>query len=194
MNEIWEMTVQFHGHTCPGVAVGYRAALYASRLLGMAGERIDGSHLVISHNGVCGLDGIQVVTGCTFGNDGLHLDDMGKQAFSFLSKKSGKGIRLTLAVPLWLSDEPLQLHRKVREGIADEEEKQAFFGMRQARGLEMLDYSDEEMFSVREVSHELRNRARLHPSVKCASCDEDTMIPWLVDKDGRKLCLECAAG
>ena len=32
--ELWKGCVEFHGHECGGLAVGFRAALYAKELLG----------------------------------------------------------------------------------------------------------------------------------------------------------------
>ncbi len=31
--ELWDKCVAFHGHECPGLSIGYRAALYAAKLL-----------------------------------------------------------------------------------------------------------------------------------------------------------------
>ena len=36
--ELWERCVAFHGHACPGLAIGYRAALYAAELLELAND------------------------------------------------------------------------------------------------------------------------------------------------------------
>ena len=33
---LWERCVEFHGHACGGLAVGYQASLYAMELLGIA--------------------------------------------------------------------------------------------------------------------------------------------------------------
>jgi formylmethanofuran dehydrogenase subunit E len=189
---LWNKTIEFHGHICPGIAVGYRAALYAARLLGMEGKRLDSSHFVIAYNNVCGLDGIQVITGCSIGNAGLFIDNRGKQAFSFISKKDGKGIRLALAVPLWLSDEPVALHHKVRQGVATEEEKRDFIAQRERRGFEMLDYADEEMFFVSEAAAEPDTAARLHPAERCETCGENVMVPWMTEKEGKRVCPDCA--
>ena len=30
---LWEKCAAFHGHVCPGLTIGYRAALYAAELL-----------------------------------------------------------------------------------------------------------------------------------------------------------------
>ena len=31
--KLWEKAIAFHGHVCPGIAIGYQAALYAIELL-----------------------------------------------------------------------------------------------------------------------------------------------------------------
>ena len=33
--KLWEKAAAFHGHVCPGLTIGYRAALYAIDLLGL---------------------------------------------------------------------------------------------------------------------------------------------------------------
>lgn len=33
--KLWERAAAFHGHVCPGLTIGYRAALYAIDLLGL---------------------------------------------------------------------------------------------------------------------------------------------------------------
>ena len=32
--ELWEKCVEFHGHECPGLAIGFRAAVEASKYIG----------------------------------------------------------------------------------------------------------------------------------------------------------------
>lgn len=191
-SELWEKTVEFHGHVCPGVAVGFRAALNAARLLHCGTEKLEASHFVIAHNDLCGLDGIQVVTGCSIGNAGLVIDNRGKQCFSFISKQTGTGIRLALAVPLWLSDEPIFLHQKIRQRCATAPEKEEFLRQRGRRGLEMLGYRDEELFLVGQVAATPDHRPRLFPVVKCSSCGEAVMTPWIVEREGSSLCRDCS--
>jgi hypothetical protein len=50
--------IQFHGHFCPGLTIGYRAAKIALRELG--GKRAKDEEMVcIIHTDGCGVDGIQ---------------------------------------------------------------------------------------------------------------------------------------
>ena len=68
--EIWEKAVAFHGHTCGGLALGVRAAMEAQRRFGV--ERAEDEEIVgVTENDACGVDGIQVVLGCTLGKGNL---------------------------------------------------------------------------------------------------------------------------
>ncbi|MGC8781549.1 MAG: FmdE family protein, partial [Anaerolineae bacterium] len=59
-----EEAIRFHGHFCPGLLIGYRAAQIALRELGV--ERVADEELVaICENDACGVDAVQVLTGCT---------------------------------------------------------------------------------------------------------------------------------
>ena len=79
---------QMHGHFCPGLAMGVMAAVYAMRHLDVK-ENL--TAIVETNN--CFSDGVQWVTGCSFGNKALIYKDLGKTAFT-LSDKDGKGVRI----------------------------------------------------------------------------------------------------
>ena len=58
----WERCVAFHGHSCGGLAIGYRAALYAASVLQLSFSE-DEQVVCISENDACGVDAIQVLLG-----------------------------------------------------------------------------------------------------------------------------------
>jgi len=63
-----KQTIAFHGHSCPGLAIGIRAAELARDRLGTP----DQSDLVaVAETDMCGLDAIQFLTGCTYGKGNL---------------------------------------------------------------------------------------------------------------------------
>ena len=66
----WETCVQFHGHACGGLTIGYKAACYAAELLELSFSG-DEQVVCIAENDACGVDAIQVVTGCTMGKGNL---------------------------------------------------------------------------------------------------------------------------
>jgi len=75
--------VDFHGHLCPGLAMGCRASLAGLRELG-ANRAQDEELVATVYNDSCAADGVQVLTGCTFGKGNLRFRDLGKMAFVFM--------------------------------------------------------------------------------------------------------------
>ena len=69
--------VKFHGHACPGLAIGYRVANLALKELG--GRARDEELVAIVENNSCAVDAIQLICGCTFGKGNLIFKDFGKQ-------------------------------------------------------------------------------------------------------------------
>ena len=94
-NELWQKCAAFHGHVCPGLTIGFRAALYAIDLLELTFSE-DEKTVCVSENDACGCDAIQVVLGCSVGKGNLLFHMTGKQAFSFYNRKTGKSVRLVL--------------------------------------------------------------------------------------------------
>lgn len=64
--KLWEKAAAFHGHVCPGLTIGYRAALYAIDLLELTFSE-DEQVVCITENDACGVDAIQAVLGCSIG-------------------------------------------------------------------------------------------------------------------------------
>ena len=89
IHEAYQKAGLLHGHYCPGLAIGVRAAAEGRRLL-------ESSTLcVVSERSACWLDGMCLV-GATIGNGKLKVRDTGKAAFSFYNDESGRSVRLLL--------------------------------------------------------------------------------------------------
>lgn len=71
-DELWYECVKFHGHECPGLAIGFRAALIAKEKMEVSFSQ-DEEIVCITENDACGVDAIQVITGCTLGKGNLIL-------------------------------------------------------------------------------------------------------------------------
>ena len=92
---LWDKCVDFHGHCCGGLRIGYAAAEYAMKLLNISFS--DNEQVVcISENDACGVDAIQVMLGCSIGKGNLLFHMTGKQAFSFYNRATGESVRLVL--------------------------------------------------------------------------------------------------
>lgn len=163
----WEKCVAFHGHSCGGLTIGYKAAQYAVRLLGLTFSE-DEQVVCIAENDACGVDAIQVMLGCSIGRGNLLFHMTGKQAFSFYSRTTGKSVRLVL---------------KQREKNMTKEESFRYY----------QDCEPEEMFDVKETKIVLPERARIFDSYVCDCCGETAGANWIRIQDGKKLCLDCCA-
>lgn len=189
--ESFERCADFHGHVCPGLAIGYRAAV-----AGMAWLREnragDEDLVAVVETDACGVDAVQVLSGCTFGKGNLVHKDHGKQAFTLLGRRSGKGVRIALKDGvLWLDDDHRALMRKIREGTATEEERKGFWDRHRSKSEEVLERPLEELFTILPVDMDPPPKAVIEPSVRCEGCGEPTMPSKMVEAAGRRLCRAC---
>jgi len=186
--------VAFHGHACPGLALGYRAAEYAMDAL-RAGRSDDEELVCIVENDACGVDAIQVVAGCSVGKGNLILQDFGKHAYTFIDRKYNRAIRLVQRPePVIQRIDPVAsaLREKVMGGTATTAEQKEFHE-RQAGVIEkILKMPIEELFIVKEVKPEIPVRAKIFASVQCANCGEMVAEHRARVRDGKFVCMPCA--
>jgi len=191
MKADWAKVAKFHGHMCPGLAIGYRAAKAALGRLG-AGRSKDEEMVAIVENDSCSVDAVQALTGCTFGKGNFIFRDYGKQVFTFLRRPTKVGVRVSLRAgatrPPTGNTRLDALSEKVSRGKASEAERRL---QRRMRTELILSMPEEELFEIRPVKMRLPEEARIHKSVECARCGEPTMETRTVKARGRLLCIPC---
>ncbi len=173
-NELIQKTISFHGHSCPGLSIGVRAAELA--LLEFGGS--EGAELVaVVETDMCGVDAIQFLTGCTYGKGNLIHKDIGKMAFSFYDRKSGKGFRALLRPEAdgGIGSELRPLMKKISEGIADEAEKGRAGELRGRLSDRYMSLGLEELFTRTEPKSPAPRSARILANLPCEACGEMTM-------------------
>lgn len=182
---------KFHGHMCPGLAVGIRAAEIALSEIGP--HSADEEIVAIVETDMCGVDAIQYMTGCTFGKGNLIHRDYGKHAFTFIRRSDGKAIRILTRPEAWgePGTEYQELFARVRSRQATPEERARFQVLHEARAQGILDAPIESLFTVETVDPRLPEKARLYASVQCEECGEMAMETRIRLLGGRKLCLPC---
>ena len=166
----WDKTAAFHGHKCPGLAIGFKAAEGAVDLLGLDDANlpaVDEEIVCVTENDACCVDAIQVILGCTYGKSNLIPHLRGKMAFSFLNRGTGKGVRLVL-------------------------KPDCGAGMDRAGFMEYLVNTPyDQLFDVKEPTFKLPEEARIFPSHVCAVCGESTAEYALRVQDDRYVCVDC---
>ncbi|MFW6054934.1 MAG: FmdE family protein [Thermodesulfobacteriota bacterium] len=181
----------FHGHICPGLSIGYKAARLGMTKLEEV-KAADEEMVAVVETDACSADAVQVLTGCTFGKGNFHFRDHGKMALTLFSRNSGRGIRISVKPGAFEPDpEHRALLQKVMQGQATEWEKRRFQELHLQRSCGVLDMPDEQMFMVQAVHEEPPARARIEPSEPCSRCGEPTMGTRLETVNGNMLCRGC---
>jgi len=185
--------VEFHGHMCPGLAMGVRAAEVALAEIGP--HSTDEEVVAIVETDMCGVDAVQFLTGCTFGKGNFIHRDHGKNAYTFIRRSDGKAIRLSPRPRSFgapdTDAERATLMAAVRSGTAGPDERARFWAVQQERSTALLEVPIEELYDVREVDVAMPAMARVMASVDCAVCGEPTMETRIRRLDGDELCGPC---
>ncbi len=168
--DFWNRVAAFHGHECPGLAIGYKACEAVIAEFGLSRTAlpvIDEELVCITENDACCVDAIQSLLGCTYGKSNLICRLRGKMAFSFYTRESGKALRLYLKPNLG-------------QGMTRDEFKTY-----------LLDTPYTELFEIGAPRWPLPEPARLFNSECCSVCGESTAEYALRIHEGKPICLDC---
>ncbi len=185
--------VEFHGHSCPGLALGYRVAGAALKEMAMEGISEDEEVVAIVENDSCAVDAIQVVTGCTFGKGNLVFRDHGKQVYSFIKRPSGEAVRIAIDfTPPPETDEEKEIWRRYARGDRSQDVLRAVHNRKTKKTEAILEASASELLTIVKVNIPLPPEARIYRSVTCERCGEKVAEPRARVKEGKIVCIPCA--
>jgi formylmethanofuran dehydrogenase subunit E len=190
-SEEFTKCVEFHGHTCPGLAIGFQAARTLMERLGVR-KAPDEELLAIVETDACGADAIQVMTGCTFGKGNFVFKNYGKHAFSLVNRKRGKAIRVSLRPDAFKADPKyISLSERVQKDEASLKELAQFKKLQEERTQKILEAGAESLFKIEKISPDIPPKATIMESGTCDFCGEPTKIDLLRKMNGKKLCVPC---
>lgn len=191
-SEDFQRCAAFHGHVCPGLAIGYKAAKAAMHFLQQQQRAEDEELVAIVETDACSADAVQVLTGCTFGKGNFIYKDYGKMALTLLDRKTGKGVRVCTKHRAGSNDQRHgELLQKMMAGTLDEAERAEFQQLHQQRSDAILEMPDEDLFTIKATQEALPPKAHMEPSKPCDQCGEPVMGCKLQEVDGRQLCRSC---
>ena len=191
---LFQECVAFHGHVCPGLAFGFQAAMAGMEFMAET-RALDEEIVAIVETDACGTDAIQVITGCTFGKGNFIFKDYGKTAFTFVSRNSGKGVRLAKKYdpePL-LDTRHQELIKRIRENNACKADHDEFWARHREKAMKILGQAPEDLFTITGVTVAMPPKAKIEPSLQCDRCKEPTMASKLSRTAGGALCPGCKA-
>lgn len=185
-----ELAIQFHGHICPGLLLGVRAAEFARQYLGVDPDS-DEELLAVVETNSCAVDAIQAILGCTFGKGNLIFKDYGKNAYTIASRYQNRAVRIARKYqPVPHPDSERYRLLKGQEILNDAEaaEKEDLLGAIFER---LMTQPPEELFSWQEVDFVFPEKARIFPTVLCSVCGEGVMEPRAIRTESGFLCPTC---
>jgi formylmethanofuran dehydrogenase subunit E len=192
-NPSFEEIAEFHGHICPGLALGYHISNLA--LDALVSSRAGDEELVaIVENDACGLDAIQYITGCTIGKGNLILRDFGKNVYTFINRNSQKAVRISLKASFDINSmdpDIALLRKKMADGTASPEEMQEFRDRMEKMAYDVLARQPADIFTVSEVHAESPQKAQIFRSVLCERCGEMVAESRARMQDGKIVCPPC---
>lgn len=163
--ELWDKTVKFHGHSCPGLAIGFKACEAATKQMNI-GVSDDEEIVCVTENDACGVDAVQAIFSCTIGKGNLLYRNTGKQAFSFFNRKTGKSLRLYL---------------KAKNNGMERSQWQEY----------LLNAPVEDIFAFSKPSFALPETARIFNTLYCDKCGEGAPEHKMRIQGGKPVCTDC---
>lgn len=187
-----ELAIQFHGHICPGILMGVRAAEFALEKLAVDPD-IDEELVAVVETDSCGVDAIQSILGCTFGKGNLIFKDLGKNVYTIGSREKNRAIRIAQRYGVKFSpDWPRYKDLSGLPSPSQEElqEKENILG---AMFEKVMTMPFEELFKWEEVVFEFPGKAQIVETVQCQKCGEGVMKTRTASNGDGFVCLSCAA-
>lgn len=192
--EYLELGLKFHGHKCPAMPMGLRVGAAALNKLGI--DRTgDGEWLALveigdNHCATCFADGVQVITGCTFGKGNIKKLHQGKWGVTLINKKTQKAVRVA----------------PKGEAMA-QNKKSAFFTEYRSKGIpatkvpaeiaeplmeNVLNAPEEMLLNISEVfDYPYQEKPHSFDSFICEECGEMVVEQYGRVKNGKKVCPAC---
>lgn len=164
--ELWTKAVAFHGHECPGLAIGFKACEAAAQKMGI-GVSDDEEIVCVTENDACGVDAVQSIYSCTIGKGNLIYRGTGKQAFSFFNRGNGEKLRVCL--------------KPDKNKDMDRQQWMEY----------LLNAPVDEIFSFSEPNFQLPERARLFETLVCEICGEGAPEHKMHIQAGKTVCEDC---
>lgn len=164
--ELWNKATAFHGHECPGLAIGVKACEAAIEKMRI-GFSDDEEIACVTENDACGVDAIQAIFSCTIGKGNLLYRGTGKQAFSFFNRKNGEKLRVCL--------------KPKKNPVLDRAEWQEY----------LLNAPVDEIFSFSEPKYDLPEKAKIFQTIICEICGEGAPEHKMHLQGGKTVCADC---
>jgi formylmethanofuran dehydrogenase subunit E len=194
-DRILESAFFIHGHLCGGMPLGFRAGLAALKKMDVERE-LNMAMLVFVETGTghaagCFADGVQLVTGCTYGKGLIERTEYGKWALNLVEQSTRRAVRVAVRTEVMQASYNTPFINMRRKGVAPTD-----VPLDITKGLVdgLLATPDEKLFVVSDIfEYPLPAAAPSSFNLAvCADCGEAVAENKLRLKDGKLMCIPCA--
>ena len=192
--DFYETGLALHGHKCPAMPMGLRVGAAAMNALGVErakdGQLVALAELGDDHCATCFADGIQTITGCTFGKGNIRKLHYGKWGVTLVEVSSGRAVRVTPKAEAMLANKQTEFFKEYREkGIPASLVPPAVVEPLVQR---VLTAPDEALLKVGEIFHyDLPHKPHSFSSLVCDGCGEMVVEGYARIFAGRHVCIPC---
>lgn len=166
--DLMKRAVEFHGHACPGVALGVLVSKY---ILEHGNDfSVDEEIVAVVENDNCSVDAIQALIGATFGKGNLIFLDYGKNNYTFYNRTNKKAIKFSLEL----------------RDFGDKELT------KEERIVKLLSSNPKKIFKIEKVEFNPPQRAQIHQSIICDRCGEPAMSTKIKKFKNKRYCIPCS--
>ena len=192
--EFLEAGQKFHGHKCPAMPMGLRVGAAAMNKLGV-GHSSDGQLLALvelgdDHCATCFADGVQVITGCTFGKGNIKKLHYGKWGVTLVDVATKRAVRVTPKAEAMLANKQTEFFTEYREkGIPASKVPDEKIEPLVQR---VMNAPDDQLLNIGEVfDYEPAKKHHSFAGFVCEHCGEMTVEGYGRPLGDEKVCIPC---
>lgn len=192
--EYLEAGYKLHGHKCPAMPMGLRAGAAAMNKLSV--ERSKDGQLVAllelgeGHCAHCFADGIQMITGCTFGKGNIQQLGYGKFGLTLVDRASGRSVRVVPRAEVQGATKQTPFFKEYREkGIPASQVPPAVV---EPLIDQVMGAPDEKILKISEIEkREIPKPAEVFDSFVCERCGDMVVEKYGRVVGDRRVCIPC---
>lgn len=185
---------RLHGHKCPAMPLGLRAGAAAMNALGVE-RATDGQLLALvelgeGHCAHCFGDGVQMITGCTFGKGNIRQLGYGKFGLTLVDKATGRAVRVVPRAEAQAATKQTAFFKQYREkGIPA---SQVPAEMVEPLIQQVMTMPEEQLLRVGPIhEHTVEKTPETFASFVCERCGDMVSEKYGRFVGDRKVCIPC---
>jgi len=192
--DYYEHGLALHGHKCPAMPMGLRVGAAAMNGLGV--ERAKDSQLLAlvelgdDHCATCFADGVQMITGCTFGKGNIKKLHYGKWGVTLVDVATGRAVRVTPKSEAMLANKQTEFFKEYREkGVPA---SKVPLDVVEPLVQRVMGAPDDMLLSVGKVfQYRIEHRPHSFSGLVCDECHEMVVEGYARIVGDKKVCIPC---